>query len=302
MNISSMTGFARVTGNARIGEIDYSWFWELKSVNGKSLEVKTKLPFWLDAIALTLKNKTAEYLSRGNVYACLDVLVQNEEPKVKINEQLLQQLAEQALKLYQQNPDRWQKPNPAELLNIRGVVEVEDSQLDEEHLEYLQNQIVSSFVECLNILIKDRQAEGNKIVSVLSGLLIEVESVVKKIENIAINMPERLKAKLMQQLDLLLESAANQISEERLAQEMVLLVNRADIKEETDRLNAHIKTAKELLQTDGAVGRRLDFLCQELNRETNTICSKSTEIELTNCGMQLKTLIEQFREQVQNIE
>ena len=297
-----MTGFARVTGNARIGEIDYSWFWELKSVNGKSLEVKTKLPFWLDAIALTLKNKTAEYLSRGNVYACLDVLVQNEEPKVKINEQLLQQLAEQALKLYQQNPDRWQKPNPAELLNIRGVVEVEDSQLDEEHLEYLQNQIVSSFVECLNILIKDRQAEGNKIVSVLSGLLIEVESVVKKIENIAINMPERLKAKLMQQLDLLLESAANQISEERLAQEMVLLVNRADIKEETDRLNAHIKTAKELLQTDGAVGRRLDFLCQELNRETNTICSKSTEIELTNCGMQLKTLIEQFREQVQNIE
>ena len=297
-----MTGFARVTGNARIGEIDYSWFWELKSVNGKSLEVKTKLQFWLYAIALTLKNKTAEYLSRGNVYACLDVLVQNEEPKVKINEQLLQQLAEQALKLYQQNPDRWQKPNPAELLNIRGVVEVEDSQLDEEHLEYLQNQIVSSFVECLNILIKDRQAEGNKIVSVLSGLLIEVESVVKKIENIAINMPERLKAKLMQQLDLLLESAANQISEERLAQEMVLLVNRADIKEETDRLNAHIKTAKELLQTDGAVGRRLDFLCQELNRETNTICSKSTEIELTNCGMQLKTLIEQFREQVQNIE
>ena len=297
-----MTGFARVTGNARIGEIDYSWFWELKSVNGKSLEVKTKLPFWLDAIALTLKNKTAEYLSRGNVYACLDVLVQNEEPKVKINEQLLQQLAEQALKLYQQNPDRWQKPNPAELLNIRGVVEVEDSQLDEEHLEYLQNQIVSSFVECLNILIKDRQAEGNKIVSVLSGLLIEVESVVKKIENIAINMSERLKAKLMQQLDLLLESAANQISEERLAQEMVLLVNRADIKEETDRLNAHIKTAKELLQTDGAVGRRLDFLCQELNRETNTICSKSTEIELTNCGMQLKTLIEQFREQVQHIE
>lgn len=297
-----MTGFARVNDSIQISGIDYSWFWELKSVNGKSLEVKTKLPYWLDTIALTLKNKTAEYLSRGNIYACLDILIQNQEPKVKVNESLLQQLANQALEIYRQNPSEWQKPNPADMLNIRGVVEVEDSQLDEEHLEYLQNRIVSSFVECLNILVKDRQAEGNKIVSVLSGLLTETEGVVKKIESIAMNVPERLKAKLMQQLDLLLEAAANQISEERLAQEMVLLINRADIKEEIDRLNAHIKTAKELLGTDGAVGRRLDFLCQELNRETNTICSKSTEIELTNCGMQLKTLIEQFREQVQNIE
>jgi len=297
-----MTGFARVNDSVQISGIDYSWFWELKSVNGKSLEVKTKLPYWLDAIALTLKNKTAEYLSRGNIYACLDILIQNQEPKVKVNESLLQQLANQALEIYRQNPSEWQKPNPADMLNIRGVVEVEDSQLDEEHLEYLQNRIVSSFVECLNILVKDRQAEGNKIVSVLLGLLTETEGVVKKIESIAMNVPERLKAKLMQQLDLLLEAAANQISEERLAQEMVLLINRADIKEEIDRLNAHIKTAKELLGTDGAVGRRLDFLCQELNRETNTICSKSTEIELTNCGMQLKTLIEQFREQVQNIE
>ncbi len=297
-----MTGFARVNGSVQIEGIDYSWFWELKSVNGKSLEVKTKLPFWLDAMTLTLKNKTAEYLSRGNIYACLDILVQNQEPKVKVNELLLQQLSVQALKMYQQNPNEWQKPNPAELLNIRGVVEVEDSQLDEKHLEYLQTQIISNFVEALNVLVKDRQAEGNKIVSILLSLLTEIEKVVTKIEDIAINMPERLKAKLIQQLDLLLESSVNQISEERLAQEMVLLVNRADIKEETDRLNAHIKTAKELLQTNGAVGRRLDFLCQELNRETNTICSKSAEIELTNCGMQLKTLIEQFREQVQNIE
>ena len=114
-------------------------------------------------------------------------------------------------------------------------------------------------------------------------------------------MPCRLKEKLKQQIEQLLELSV-QISEERLAQEVVLLVNKADIKEEIDRLNAHINTARELLNTNGAVGRRLDFLCQELNRETNTICSKSAEIELTNYGMQLKTLIEQFREQVQNIE
>lgn len=301
MNISSMTGFARVNANTQIDEVDCSWFWELKSVNGKSLEVKTKLPYWLEAISLVLKNKSAELLSRGNVYACLDICVQNQEPKLKINEQLLQQLANQALTLYQQNPEKWQKPNPAELLNIRGVVEVEDDKFDDNQIEVLQKQIIESFVEALKQLVKDRQAEGAKIVEALSDIINQVEHVVKNIEQIATELPWQLKEKLKQQVEQLSDTSV-QISEERLAQEVVLLVNRADIKEEIDRLKAHIKTARELLSADGAVGRRLDFLCQELNRETNTICSKSADIELTNYGMQLKTLIEQFREQVQNIE
>lgn len=296
-----MTGFARVNDNAQIGDVDCSWFWELKSVNGKALEVKTKLPYWLEAISLTLKNKSAELLSRGNVYAGLDISVQNQEPKLKINEQLLQQLANQALSLYQQNPEKWQKPNPAELLNIRGVVEVEDDKFDDSQIEILQQQIIQSFEKALNRLVQDRKAEGTKIVAVLNDVINQIENIVKNIEHIAAEQPLHLKEKLKQQIDQLLEPSV-QISEERLAQEVVLLVNRADIKEEIDRLNAHIKTARELLGADGAVGRRLDFLCQELNRETNTICSKSVEIELTNYGMQLKALIEQFREQVQNIE
>ena len=124
---------------------------------------------------------------------------------------------------------------------------------------------------------------------------------VSKVDEIAQNLPARLKDKLQQQIALWLEPS-NQISEERLAQEVVLYVTKADIQEEIDRLKAHIKTAGELLNNGGNIGRRLDFLCQELNRESNTICSKSAEIELTNCGMELKALIEQFREQVQNIE
>ena len=119
-----MTGFARVNNTIKIGENDYSWYWELKSVNGKSLEIKSKVPFWLDAICTTLKNQASEFVSRGNLYACLDISTQNQEPKIKINEQLLQQLANQANILYQQNPNLWQKPNPAELLNVRGVVEL----------------------------------------------------------------------------------------------------------------------------------------------------------------------------------
>ena len=296
-----MTGFARVNGNVTLGGIDYSWFWELKSVNGKSLEVKTKLPFWLEAINPTLKNKAVNFLSRGNVYACLDIAVQNQEPKVKINNELLQQLAKQALNLYLQNSEVWQKPNPAELLNIRGVVEVEETQLDEEQMTVLQTAIVKSFENCIEILVKDRQAEGAKIAVVLSDIITQIENIVRDIEKLAIDMPLHLREKLLQQIAVLLEPT-NQISDERLAQEVVLLVNRTDIKEEIDRLNAHVRTAKELLLSDSAVGRRLDFLCQELNRDTNTNCSKSAEIELTNCGMMLKALIEQFREQVQNIE
>lgn len=301
MYISSMTGFARTGGTFRVRETDYSWFWEVKSVNGKYLEVKTKLPVWLDAMSQAVKNLTAEYLSRGNVYASLEITASNSEPELKINEQLLQKITHQALAMYQQNPELMQKPNPAELLNIRGVSELVESRLDEQEMAELQSEILESFAQAGEALQQDRQAEGEKITAVLREIIFKISEVAGRVEQIASGMPAQLKEKLQQQISLLLEPA-NQISEERLAQEVVLYVTKADIREEIDRLKAHIKTAGELLNSGGAVGRRLDFLCQELNRETNTICSKSGDIGLTNCGMELKALIEQFREQVQNIE
>ena len=301
MYISSMTGFARTGGTFRVRETDYSWFWEVKSVNGKYLEVKTKLPVWLDAMSQAVKNLAAEYLSRGNVYASLEITASNSEPELKINEQLLQKITHQALAMYQQNPELMQKPNPAELLNIRGVSELVESRLDEQEMAELQSEILESFAQAGEALQQDRQAEGEKITAVLREIIFKISEVAGRVEQIASGMPAQLKEKLQQQISLLLEPA-NQISEERLAQEVVLYVTKADIREEIDRLKAHIKTAGELLNNGGAVGRRLDFLCQELNRETNTICSKSGDIGLTNCGMELKALIEQFREQVQNIE
>ena len=301
MYISSMTGFARTGGTFRIRETDYSWFWEVKSVNGKYLEVKTKLPVWLDGMSQSVKNLAGEYLSRGNVYASLEITASNSEPELKINEQLLQKIIRQAVMMYQENPELMQKPNPAELLGIRGVAELEENRLDEREMAELQSEILETFAQAGEALQQDRQAEGEKITAALREIIFKIIEVVVRAEQIADAMPVRLKEKLQQQVALLLEPS-NQISEERLAQEVVLYVTKADIREEIDRLKAHIKTAGELLNGGGAVGRRLDFLCQELNRETNTVCSKSGDIGLTNCGMELKALIEQFREQVQNIE
>lgn len=296
-----MTGFARENGTTEIDGVVCSWFWELKSVNGKSLEVKTKIPFWLDAVSVPAKIKISQELNRGNVYACLEVETQNLEPKLKINEVLLQQLSMQAIDLYKKNSDYMQKPNPADILSVKGVVELEEQDLCDEQLSLLQNEILNGLDKTLKTFIADRQSEGAKIENALLKIVDKIADEVSKIELIAKNIPTQQKEKLMLQLEQLLEPTM-QLSEERLAQEIVLLVNKSDITEEIDRLNAHIKTARALFGEGGNIGRRLDFLCQELNRETNTICSKSVEIELTNCGMQLKTLIEQFREQVQNIE
>lgn len=301
MYISSMTGFARVNGVFSREGIDYSWFWEIKSVNGKSLELKAKLPLWLEGLSQPLKSLAGEYLNRGNIYGALEIASTGSEPQLKINEILLQKLTNEAVKLYQSYPGLILQPSASDLLNIRGVTEIEEVQLNEEDLAELQSALLESFAQACEALQQDRRAEGEKITSALRDIMLRIEQEVHKAAAIAKATPEKLKQKLQQQIAQLLEPS-NQISEERLAQEIVLYVNKADTQEEVDRLKAHIKTAEELLSVGGAVGRRLDFLCQELNREANTICSKSGDAELTNHGMELKALIERFREQVQNIE
>lgn len=302
MSISSMTGFARENGEYNFEKTAFSWFWEIKSVNNKSIDVKLKMPGWLDShLSLICKNEAARNFARGSFSVYLDISAFNETPEVKINEGLLQKLAVKAIELYDGFDGKLQKPSTTELLGLKGVVEVENAALDEEETVALAGKLAESFGKACLKLKGDREAEGAKIKTALLDILNNIAAIVAKIENIAKAQPEKLKTRLQEQIAALLEPS-NQISEERLAQEVALYVVRADIQEEIDRLKAHIKTARDLLSSDEAVGRRLDFLCQELNREANTTCSKSGEIELTNLGMELKTLIEQFREQVQNIE
>lgn len=302
MSISSMTGFARENNEFRFEKMGFNWYWEVKSVNNKAIDIKNKLPNWLDgALSLACKNIISQNFSRGSFNVYLDLSSTSETSEVKINDELLQKLTIKAIELYESFGDKLQKPSSTELLALKGVFEVENVVLNEEENDCLVRALLQSFEAACKKLKADRQAEGEKIRTALLDILNNVAKIIAKIEGIAQAQPEKLKTKLQEQIAALLEPS-NQISEERLAQEVALYVARADIQEEIDRLKAHLETARNLLTSEEAVGRRLDFLCQELNREANTTCSKSSEIELTNLGMELKTLIEQFREQVQNIE
>lgn len=299
MSIASMTGFARVSNTCLLTDKNISWTWEIKSVNGKSLDLKTRLPFGWDDLGLELKNTAAQYISRGSVSVNLELNCEDNHRKIKIDTALLDELAQAALSLDEQYKGKLALTSAAELLALKGVIELEDNDLSDDAKTKLKQKILADFDKLCQNLKAARQLEGEKIKLALAQILDKIVEVVEQIETQAQGLPDLLKSRLSEQLQQL---RASDISDDRIAQEMVLLVTRADIREEIDRLRAHIKTAWQLLEKDEAVGRKLDFLCQELNREANTTCSKSTTLEITNLGMELKALIEQFREQVQNIE
>jgi len=294
-----MTGFARQNDEFVIGKQNFNWYFELKSVNGKSLDVKIKTPGWLENVNIPLRNMAGKYFTRGNIGVYLDISSVNEGKRLKVDNELLEALATTAAELYSNWSDQLAKPSVSELMAVKGVIETEEQVLSEEEQGALQAALLASFENACLSLQNDRRNEGEKIKQALLEISKAIGGIVAKIEAKAALQPNMFKEKLAQQVKALLDTP---ISEERLAQEVVLLATKADIKEEVDRLKAHLKTAEELLNSEEAVGRRLDFLCQELNREANTTCSKACDIELTNWGMSLKTLIEQFREQVQNIE
>ena len=301
MSVSSMTGFAREGGVTVFNDKKQcSWFFELKSVNGKSLDVKTKLPSFLESLSMFIKNEAVNYFARGSISAYLEVDF-NKSGEIAFNEELLKQLVSKAIAIYDENNEKLSRPSISEMFAVKGVVEVADNVLTEDETAQLINDLQKGFKNACDALLLARQAEGEKICLALKEILNKISIDVAKIEQKADVLPEKLKEKLSAQIKELLSSDI-QVSEDRLAQEVCLYVARADIREEIDRLKAHIQTALNLLDSGEPVGRRLDFLCQELNREANTTCSKSCDIEITNLGMELKTLIEQFREQVQNME
>lgn len=301
MQISSMTGFARENGKLIKDEVTFEWVWELKSVNGKTLDVKSKLPSWLDEISLEIKNIAQKYFERGSLSAFLDLTIANLEQNLNINQSLLEQLTKAAIELYEKHDTYMNIPSASELLSIIGVVELEKRRFNEEITNQLKESILKSFEACCLALQKDRQNEGAKIKKVLENMVLRIETIVGQISGLAALAPQNLKEKLQLQLKELLEGNVS-ISEDRLAQEVVLLVNRADIREEIDRLNTHIATAREMLAKNQTLGRKFDFLCQEFNREANTTCSKASNVEIINLGMELKATVEQLREQVQNME
>ncbi len=295
MALSSMTGFARSHGASG----PYVLEWELKSVNAKGFDLRLRLPPGWDELEAFAKKRAAERLSRGTVYANLNVKRANALSSVRINEEVLASVVKAATQLAGRIDAV--APSIDGLLAIKGVIEVVEPESDEEEDKAAKAVAASAFEEALNGLVEMRRREGTSLGQILSQRMLEIEALAKKAEAAPGRKPEAIKARLAEQVAALLETS-DRFDTERLNQEALLIAAKADIREELDRIASHVAQARELIEKGGPIGRRLDFLSQEFHREVNTCCSKSNDIELTNTGLEMKNVVEQFREQVQNLE
>ncbi len=295
MALSSMTGFAR--GHGLTGA--YAWSWELKSVNAKGFDLRLRLPPGWDAVEVAARKRASDKLSRGTVYANLTVERKGVAPTVKVNEQVLAAVLAALEGL--ENKFEAAPPSLDGILALKGVMEVTEQDESEDERAAAEAAIGKGFDKALADLLAMRGEEGAALGRVLSGRLDEVGTLTARAEAAPGRKAEAVKARLAEQVANLL-AASQRFDSDRLHQEAIMLAAKADIREELDRLVSHVAQAQKLLAEGGPIGRRLDFLAQELHRESNTLTAKSNDVELTNIGLELKTVVEQFREQVQNLE
>ena len=299
--IASMTGYARAQGSDQ----ERRWAWEARSVNGRNLEIRCRVPQGFDRLENPARLAVGQKLKRGNVSLTLTVTREKAKRPLRINRALL---AELGALVEEVRKSTGAAPASADgLLRVRGVIEDEDDgegAADEAALAALDRALSATLDEALKGLATARATEGKALAKVLDGHVGEIETLCKRAAERAQGQIGLVKNRFETQLAELLGRSAP-VSEERLAQEIALLAGKADVREELDRLGAHIAQARQLLaeaRPDNPVGRKFDFLCQEFNREANTLCSKSADIELTRIGIDLKGAIERLREQVQNVE
>jgi len=294
MAIVSMTGFAEAHG-AHDGT---SWRWEAKSVNGRGLELRLRVPPGFDGIEPAARMLASERFKRGNVQATLNLEPQENGRGLRVDAAALAAAVKIAREVQQETglaPARIDG-----LLALKGVI-VQDEALASDSARATRDAaVVESLAAAFDALRRARRTEGAKLTAILTAQIGEIEKLTREASAQAAGQPGALRDKLQTQLKELLGSVS--IPEERLAQEVALLATRGDVREELDRLAAHVHEARTLIASGDAVGRKLDFLAQEFNREANTLCSKSSDIALTRTGLALKAAIDQFREQAQNVE
>lgn len=295
MALSSMTGFARSHGNSG----PYAFEWELKSVNAKGFDFRMRLPPGWDDLEPLARRRASELLSRGTVYANLNVKRVGNLSTIRINEDVLASILNVAGDLAKRTGGA--PPSVDGLLAIKGVIEVVEPESDDIEMQAAKATAMSGFEEALQSLVDMRQREGISLGEILGQRMDEIESLTASAEAAPGRKPDAIKARLADQISTLLDTS-DRFDSERLHQEALMMAAKADIREELDRIASHIAQTRELLAKGGAIGRRLDFLSQEFNREVNTCCSKSNDLELTNTGLEMKSVVEQFREQVQNLE
>ena len=294
-SLQSMTGYSRAAGS--IPGISFAI--EIKSVNARGLDIRMRMTPGYDALEAEVRRRIGKALTRGSISVNLTVDREGEGGRVVVNKQALEAVMSAIAEIAALTNSP--RPTPDGILGLKGVLEQHDAPLDPETEEKLQAAIYDAVDRCLGELRTARGAEGAHIEDILSRQVDEIA----RLRDLAAAHPGRgrdaILARLREQIADLMASSTG-FSEERLTQEALLLATKADIREELDRLTAHVASARKLLAEGGPVGRKLDFLSQEFNREANTLCSKSNAVELTAIGLDLKAVIDQFREQVQNLE
>jgi uncharacterized protein (TIGR00255 family) len=295
MSLASMTGFARAHDS--LGP--WRYVWEIKTVNSKGLDLRLRAPPNFDAVEVKARALISGRIARGSCFANLIARRGDALVETRINRAALDRL----LKALDDVPLH-ASLRPASLdglLAVRGIVEVIEPEDDEEQRNALDARVLATLSDALDALTASRKAEGAAIGAVLTARLARIEELTAQAEALPARSAEAVRARLAGQIEALLETG-HCFDPQRLHQEAVLLAVKADIREELDRLKAHVASARALVEKGGPIGRRLDFLAQELSRETNTLCAKSNDGALTAIGLELKIEVEQWREQVQNIE
>ncbi|MBK5911591.1 YicC family protein [Rhodothalassium salexigens] len=297
MALKSMTGFARAQAQAH----GFWLAWEAKSVNGKGLDVRARVPSMLDGLDLAARKRAGERLGRGSVYLTLSVERAEADGAPGVNDARLAALIELSGRLAAAHGDAVRPASIGELLALRGVMEAETRALDDATRAGLETAALAALDQALDALVAAREQEGASLGGQLAGHLDTMAELVARAGAAAAARPEAVKARFAARLAELMGSGDG-VDPQRLEQELALLAIKADVREELDRLDTHLGTARALLAADEPVGRRLDFLAQEFNREANTLCSKAQDADLTALGLELKTVIDQWREQIQNVE
>ncbi len=297
MTLNSMTGFSR-----EIGSTDtHSWVWEAKCVNGKGLDCRFRTPQGLAHLEEVVRKKLKPLFKRGNFSIGLQLSRKGQSQSYQVNSEFLSQLLEIAK--HQADEHGLDSPRIENLMSVKGVVDTDEQADDTDAQDALETALISSASMLLKKIHASRQEEGARLSEVLNRQIDQIGALTDSAKITASLRPENVRAKMQKKLGLIL-SDDKIVQEDRLELELAILATKADISEELDRLKAHVESAREMINNDGseAVGRRLDFLCQEFNRESNTLCSKSNDKELTKIGLDMKVVIDQLKEQVQNIE
>ncbi len=296
MTLTSMTGFGRSDGGSAVA----AWTWEIRTVNGRGLDVRLRLPPGCEALEPKVREAIARKLNRGSVNVALTTRQNGSAVTLKLNEAVLDDLlrAVDAVRARVGGP----APSAESLIGFRGVIEPVEAGEDEATAAARTAAMLAGLEVALDGVVASRRAEGGRLADVIAEQLAVVERGVADVAASPARSVEAVAARLGEQVQKLLAASGNALDPARLHQEAALLATRIDVEEELKRLTAHLAAARDLLAAEEPVGRKFDFLTQEFNREANTLCSKANDPQITRAGLELKAVIDQMREQVQNIE